>query len=239
MVALFVIFTILLFLTADFFVQRAVQRRAAARGLATARVESFGRPVKAPPIHSIPGGVFLDPTHTWARILPSGELHVGADGMVAAVLGAPDALELLAPGTRVEKGATLATLHRGDRRIALRSPVEGVIEDINLDVADHPVRLADDPFEESWLYRIRPVRLGQALRQMVIDDEASRFMSREADRLRDAVVRLSMPDSAVGQTLLDGGAPIEAMGSLLDEEAWQRLSAMFFAAPRFTSEVRS
>jgi glycine cleavage system H lipoate-binding protein len=231
MVALFVVFTILLFLTADLFVQRAALRRAAARTGPAARREAARPAALVVPLRPLPDGVFLAPSHAWAELLPSGRLEVGAGAMVAAVLGPPDALELLPPGSRVSRGAALATLRRGDRHVALRSPLDGVVEDINLEVADRPSRAVHGPHAGSWLYRIRPQRLGDALRGMLIGDEAAALLRRETARVRDAVLRASSPDSAVGLTLLDGGVPAEAMASLLDEDAWRQIADSVFAAP--------
>ena len=231
MVALFAVFTILLFLTADLFVQRATQRRAAARAAPLARRDAATPAPLFVPLRPLPDGVFLAPTHAWAELRSDGDLEVGAGAMVAAVLGPPDALELLPPGTAVARGAPLATLRRGDRHVALRSPVDGVVEDINLEVADRPSRAVRGPHAGSWLYRVRPRRLAEALRGMLIGDEATALLRRETARIRDAVLQASHPDTTVGLTLLDGGAPAEAMASLLDEDAWRQLADSVFGGP--------
>ena len=74
MVVLFILFTIISFLTIDYFVTRAEQRRGI---VATPRVAirsgaRRGKRGRATDPAALPGGVFVSPGHVWLKVEPSG-----------------------------------------------------------------------------------------------------------------------------------------------------------------------
>lgn len=222
MVALSIVTLVLLFLTVDFFYQRWSLRRAAARAPAL-----VARAVHLPAhAEHVPQGLFVAPGHTWLAIEESGEVVVGADPIAATMMGDLDHVELKPAGARVRPGEVLATLEKGDRRIELRSAVEGVIEAVNTDPERDPDTLRRDPFGNGWLYRIRPAGLASRLKDMNIGGDAATFMARELGRMRDALARAG--GSAVGPTLADGG-PIAAGAAVpVDDETFDEIAALLF-----------
>jgi glycine cleavage system H protein len=233
LVALFMIFIVLVFLSVDFFVQRTEFRRAM-----TAK-ETSPVVVRSPHLPALPEDVFLAPSHTWAKITEGGRLQVGVDAIAATLFGEPDRIETEASGARVSKGAPLLTLVRGSRRLTLASPVDGYVVRINGETMDQPWKLPDTPFGHGWVYEIQPERMGRALRDMYMEEEARSFVNDELRRLRDSISRVSRsrasdasPDAArlaaVGGTSLDGGLPFPMLASTLDDERWSTLVQDFF-----------
>jgi glycine cleavage system H protein len=224
MVPLFVILTIIVFLTVDYFVQRAELDKvgaAAARSPATPGT----MPVAAAcgphaPIDQIPRGLFFDLGHTWSHLEPSGSLRMGVDRLAPALLGLPVAVELVPSGTHVHPGDTLARLRGRTRSVALRSPVDGVIDEVNQAVVTDPLLAAKDPFGTGWLYRLTPSRLAPAVKAMLVGEEASAWMRREVARLRELVSGVVASGRFAGATLPDGGLPIEGLAERLDPQAW-------------------
>jgi glycine cleavage system H protein len=234
MVALFVVLTILLFLTIDYFVQRAEVRHAVAgvgagQSQLTLVLEPQPVKVRTPfPIERIPRGVFFDSGHTWVQLEPSGKLRLGADMLPVTVLGDLQQVEVQPVGTMVRKGEPVVTLRRGERAIILRAPVDGVIEEINPEVQEDPSRLRHDPFNGDWLCRLSPKRLAPELKRMFVGEEAVAWMRRELLRLRDFLAPLTEQGGLAGATLQDGGLPIDGLADLLDDQAWAKFVDEFF-----------
>jgi glycine cleavage system H lipoate-binding protein len=230
-VALSLVFIVLVFLTADFFVQRAAFKRASARP--PVAIESL--------VHMIPvpDDVFLDPSHVWARITGGGLLQLGADSLISSLLGEPDRIEAAKEGSRVKRGEPLVTISRAGRSVTLRSPVDGVLVRVNRETADQPWKLGSAPFGHSWIYEVKPDRLGPAVKRMYVDGEAKAFVAGELRRLRDAVSSRVRRDPVLGATALDGGTPhlgetatdpsLPAAAHRFDDESWSLLIAEFFA----------
>lgn len=225
MVALLIVTVILLFLSIDFLVQRATYRRSMSEARTFAVETARTRPRAEVRPSDLPGDVFVDATHTWLRIEADGLVAVGASPVALAALGAPDAVELHAPGVIVEPGGPLMTFHSEGRVLTLRAPLGAVIEDINEDVASNPAHMAEGL---TWLYRVRPRNLSGALAKMAVGEDARSWVAHELHRLRESVIALLPASSTVGATMLDGGAPADSLADCLDDESWERLSEDLF-----------
>jgi len=95
LVALFVVFSIICFLTIDYLIQlpqlgesrvgseASTTSEAAVSGRFSTGVENFsyGKPV--------PLGIYLNPGHTWAKPESSGSLRIGIDSLPAHAVGVP------------------------------------------------------------------------------------------------------------------------------------------------------
>jgi glycine cleavage system H protein len=221
MVALLVLFTILTFLTIDYFVQRAGKRTAEQEG----RFELRPSAVSLEGLATPPGDVFLAPGHAWLRIEPSGSVRIGSDRLAPALLGGVTHADIQPLGTRIRRGKPLATLVRDGKTVTLRSPVDGIVTEINRDVVRDPAVLREDPFGSGWIARVEPIGLGAALQLMVVAREASDWMRGELRRLRDALVQ---GEPALAVSLPDGGLPIDGVAHDLDPAAWERVARCLF-----------
>ena len=216
MVALFVVLTILLFLTVDWFVQRRqVQRAQLVKP--TVMNEWTVNPEK------LPAGLFLDRGHTWSELVKDGEMRIGVDELPVYTLGAVDHVELPTPGEKVSEGEPLFVLTRGDREIVVRSPVSGTVRAINLDAASDPAELEHDPFGHSWLVQIAPEDLGGAFNGKLIGEAARSFLRDEFGRFRDFIAGL-VPGSPEFATLQDGGFPARGVLTQLPEDQWKAVA---------------
>ncbi len=221
MVALLVLFTILTFLTIDYFVQRAATREAEREG-------HLGLVPAVVPIANLaapPADVFVAPGHAWLRIEPNGAVRIGSDRLAPALLGGVSRADVRPLGTRIRRGEPLASLERDGRKVDLRSPVDGIVSEINGAVARDPGVVREDPFGSGWLARVEPIGLGAALRLTLVAREAADWMRGELRRLRDALVQ---GEPALAASLPDGGLPIDGVAQDLDPEAWDRVTRCLF-----------
>jgi glycine cleavage system H protein len=240
MVALFVLLTIIVLLTIDYFVQHAELKKAKATAAVAQWVPAHAAPAigasaaRSPvPIDRMPSGVFVDPCHVWVQLEPSGSLRVGADMIPAALLGRPDRIEVKREGTEVRRGDPIATLTRGARSLTLRSPVDGVVTRVNPVAESTPERIQDDPYGQGWLLWLAPRDLSSALKKMFVAEEATAWARGQLQRLRELLAAGSPADAnLVGATLQDGGAPIEGIGEHLDDARWNQVVDAIF--PQFS-----
>jgi glycine cleavage system H lipoate-binding protein len=232
MVPILVLLTIITCLTIDYFAERAALRRAARASPALAK-GGVPRPVsvRAPEdLTRVPAGVFVGPGHSWMELEPEGAVRVGVDRVPLTLLGGVEAIEAAPPGTEVRYGEPLATLRRGARSIAIKSPVDGVVTAANPLAAANPARIAQEPFGLGWLVSLEPRDLGAALRRLFVAEEARAYLREQLSRLRDFLVGLSMAgrESLATATLPDGGLPVEGIAERLSDEDWRELAERFF-----------
>ena len=109
MTAILVVVTIILFLSIDLWRTRA-QRHAAVEATKTLRpafdLDGF----------SLPQGLFLGPTHTWARLESDGSIVMGIDELASALLGPADRVEVAAQGTQLSHQDAALVAHRGGKQ---------------------------------------------------------------------------------------------------------------------------
>jgi glycine cleavage system H protein len=229
MVAFFVVTVILSFLTIDTAVQRMQLRKARRLAHKLAAVSRLGldrRPLQG---DEVPDDIYLHQSHAWARPVSGGRLEIGADALLAAIMGEPEAIEMMPIGTRVAAGSPVATLRRGRRKLTLRTPVGGVIDEVNLRTADTPATISADPYQQGWIYRIATDSPAAELKRMLFGSEAARFLNREITRLRDALAPLVARSHRVRATLQKSGSLLPDAATHLSDQAWTELVSGFFA----------
>ncbi|MBC8329016.1 MAG: hypothetical protein H8E31_09745 [Planctomycetes bacterium] len=241
MFVLLVLLTFVAALTVDYLVQRSEARREALvmasdpvvhprAAVLPTPAQRRGAPRIADELSRLPAGLFLSPGHDWLQLESSGSIRLGTDRLALALLGGVDRLELLPAGSVVHQGDPLATLHFGSRSIVLRAPLEGVIDEVNTLVGADPQRLARDPFEEGWLYRLHARSLAEALRGMKVAEEATAWMGSELSRVRDFATGLGQ-GARVSATFRPGGSPVPVgIASDLGASDWKKLVDRFYAA---------
>jgi CheY-like chemotaxis protein/glycine cleavage system H lipoate-binding protein len=139
-----------------------------------ARLEAHRKPtvrVVAPSVaeivasgeYCVPGGAFVYPGHTWARIDPDGQVWTGLDDFARKVLKSVERVELPAAGTKVKRGDPLFTLRKGAETVRFRSPLTGEVTRVNELLRSQPQLLLQSPYDRGWACLVRPSELGTEL----------------------------------------------------------------------------
>jgi len=220
MVALLVLATVVLFLTVDFFVRR---RRALQIPVGE---PAYVNPIVAhDPEYRSPHGVFFDPHHVWAFLEESGSALVGVDDLARVVLGDIDRVDTVPEGKRVHKGEKLLELFHGDRSVTVRSPFDGVVEEIKAPEAQatHEGALTSD-----WLCKIRPSDTSLVQQSMMLGAKASDWLKREVRRLRVFLSTVASEHPVLAETAHDGGMPYRGLAEYLTDSDWRKLRETFF-----------
>lgn len=99
--------------------------------------------------------------HVWVRM--DGDLVVvGATDPAQASAGEIIHLSIKKPGTRLQRGAILATLESAKYMGPMRCPVTGTVEAVNAELARTPALVNRDAYLH-WVAQIRPEKLGEEL----------------------------------------------------------------------------
>jgi glycine cleavage system H protein len=241
MVAIFVVLTILIFLTVDYFVVRS-QRRRLAQGEVVRGVGLIPIPIDenllprrpAYPRHeggfALPRGIFFDSGHTWLRIRPTGDVRIGVDDFSQALLGRIDSIEAPAIGQEVKRGSPLVRLKQGSRSASFISPIDGVVTAVNEAVIRATEQLKRDPYREGWLVTLKPTGLSAQLKHLFIAEDAVQWLRNELQRFRDLVSGAAPQVALVGETLQDGGQPVDGLLERMGDELWEKFQKEFLRA---------
>jgi glycine cleavage system H lipoate-binding protein len=212
MVAILVLLTFAVLVTAGLFVARG-RRRATAESPSP---EEALRPVAA--TGTAPGptpAYYLHPGHAWVRIAPDGQALVGASEFAVNFVGALSQVQAPKRGTLLRQGEPAWTLVSAkNRRLTQPMPLDGEIVAVNPDLVRDQGRIRETSHRGEWIVRVRPTRLEESLQGL--------FGGSLADAWREvSTLRLNAALSpALGRLANDGGVWVADFGDMLEDSVW-------------------
>jgi glycine cleavage system H protein len=169
-----------------------------------------------------PKGLDYHPGHAWIRRERPHYMRVGADEFAAALAGSVDGVELPRTGQWVRQGQRTLTLHRGDEKTEMVSPIEGEVVEVNTEVVKYPTLLRSDPYGRGWLFAVHVPDEESTARNLVPSALIRSWM-------RNAVERLyALQPQVAGAVLADGGRPAEDPLAGIPNVSWGKVTREFF-----------
>jgi len=172
----------------------------------------------------IPPGLALATNHIWTKDEADGSVKLGLDSFFSRLLGTPD--EVLLPG----KDGILAHdtpsifLRLRDKALRLQVPVAGTVTAVNKRVLDNPALVAEDPYGNGWLLKIKRIPSLDHSESFVVSDPA-RWLREQIDRsIAFFRARPGVPSLV---TLQDGGVFTEGLLRNLGSGAWDEFNKTF------------
>jgi glycine cleavage system H lipoate-binding protein len=138
--------------------------------------------------------------HTWARIESGGYLRVGLDDFSHKIFGQADAFDLPLMGKELDLNKIGWGLRRGDHQADVRSPVGGVIVEVNQRVAEDPALAHREPYGDGWLFLVRTPDVKVSAKQLMANQSCLEWMRAEVGTLE------TMVEAVAGPLAADGGA---------------------------------
>jgi CheY-like chemotaxis protein len=170
---------------------------------------------------NVPAGVFVANSHSWVGIHMNGLVRVGIDDFTQKTIGRIDAVELPEQGSTVRRGEPLFTLRRGNRRLAVPSPLSARVTGLNAALLDRPELIKLKPYELGWVCTMEPTDLTGDLRELRIGADAVSWYRDEIDRCTAMIRQALRAREASGQSVDEGN------GDGLDEVAWEVVEQAF------------
>ncbi len=130
---------------------------------------------------SIPGGVFISETHTWAAVAQDGTVRIGIDDFAKKLIGEIDDIEFPNLGMKITQGQPLFSIKQNKKRITFNSPLSGHVSKINHDLAENLSSLSFTPYERNWICSIDADNLDTELKNLKIGKSAVSFYQSEID----------------------------------------------------------
>ena len=132
-----------------------------------------------------PNDLLYDPEGlVWARLSDSGDVTLGITSIYAAVVGRPAKVTAKSPGFAVAKGGATGFLESGRYFGPIRSPLSGVVTEINERVLTNPRNLTDSIYGEGWFARVRPSNLHVEITSLVALPSGREVLAKQIASLR-------------------------------------------------------
>ena len=220
MVAILVLASFVVFIAADYF----LNRHKAVPAFPTVSSPSTPAPWGTDYVDGflVPRSLSYHSGHTWLLRERKSVVRVGADEFAAALAGKIDKLELPKPGQWIRQGQKAFAFFRNGQRCEMVSPTEGEVLQVNPEVLSNPALLRQDPYGKGWLLSLHVPDEENTARNLVPKSLIGEWM-------RESVARLyARQPSLAGAVAADGGRPAEDLLASLPDANWQDVTAEFF-----------
>lgn len=177
---------------------------------------------------SIPKGLFISDGHLWYKALPGGNIKIGIDDFPLKLLGKIDHIKLNSPGEILNKRGGMCVIKQGRKKLKFCSPIEGTIVQVNEALNKKKEILQNDPYEQGWLYIVKPaIDVTYLSREGEIDIPKEEWMKGEIEKLSDFVVREYPSRKKLDQMLQKDKVPMDGLLQNMDGYAWNKFQENF------------
>jgi len=107
-------------------------------------------------MNNIPQELKYTKTHEWIRKEEDGTYTIGVTDHAQSLLGDMVFIELPEIGDEFEAGENCGVVESVKAASDIYSPITGEVTAINQDLEDSPELVNNDPFNEGWLFTVRP-----------------------------------------------------------------------------------
>lgn len=94
----------------------------------------------------------------WARRLENGLVQVGITAFGVHISGNFFMCRPKAPGSELEQGQTVAVVELNKSVVTVKTPVSGIVREVNPVLADMPEVIEREPYAGGWLVMLQPTR---------------------------------------------------------------------------------
>ncbi len=134
------------------------------------------------------------------------------------------------PGDIIAKGDLLTVIDQGGKQLKVYSPITGKITNTNEVITDDPELINEDPYDQGWLYKIKPKNWKKDTSSFMLADEAVEWSEKELARFKDflmyGAMRKYSPETSMVM-LQDGGEIRDNVLSDLPVEVWDEFQQEF------------
>ena len=109
---------------------------------------------------NVPEDLRYTSDHEWARLEEEGRVRIGVTDYAQDALGDVVFVQLPEVGTSYDANATFSEVESTKSVSDVYAPLAGTVVEVNVDLADAPQRLNEDPYGEGWICVIQPVDEG-------------------------------------------------------------------------------
>jgi glycine cleavage system H protein len=122
----------------------------------------------------MPGELYYYNTdnHIWAKVEGINEVRCGIDQFGQKAAGTVAYIKTKPAGGQAIKGRPLGTIEAGKYIGPVRSPVNGIITEVNQDVINTPDLINTDSYGEGWIVIIKTESLEEDLKDLIHGEEA-------------------------------------------------------------------
>jgi glycine cleavage system H protein len=180
-------------------------------------------------ILKVPGGIFYSRNHTWAHLEKSGTAKIGLDDLLLHITGNVQLNYKKQPGEIIKKGEIIAEIMQGGKALSILSPISGQVVHTNAMIEDDPSIMNQDPYDNGWIYSIKPSDWINETRSYYFAEEASKWTTQELERFKDFIAASLSKQAPEPQMVIlqEGGELSDHALSGMPDDIWKAFQDEF------------
>ncbi len=131
--------------------------------------------------YNLPDELYYTKDHTWARIEENEIVTVGMDAFGAKAAGNIEYIDLPIEDDEFEGGEAFGSLESAKWVGGLLMPVSGTVIEVNKNIEDELDLLAEDPYGEGWLIKVKPINLKNDLKTLIHGADVLPWLKKEIE----------------------------------------------------------
>lgn len=175
-------------------------------------------------IGEVEEGLYLHPSHLWARQAGDHRWRLGIDELLAYVLPPPVKVELYDLDKDVIQNQVFGKIHTQVGTVFLTVPLSGCLVQKNSRLAQCPELVQQEPHGEGWLAMMDWFEDHSELKKFYTGLAGKRFLEEEAQHLKFLLKHRGVEVNHIGATLPDGGVNIKYLHQVLPSQVCLRLA---------------
>jgi glycine cleavage system H protein len=130
--------------------------------------------------YDIPEDLLYTRDHEWLRIIGGNQAEVGITHYAAEMLHDIVFVTLPSIGTRLEGGRAASTVESVKSVSDVMAPVSGKVTAVNVDLAQHPETINQDPYGRGWFFRMEASAFDSEKTKLVTPADYAKFVEQLA-----------------------------------------------------------
>ena len=120
-------------------------------------------------MNELPGDLLFTSEHEWLRKEEDGTITIGITDHAQEALGDLVYVELPEVGQEVVSGGDMAVVESVKAASDVYAPISGEVTAVNEALTEAPEKVNQSPYEDGWLFKLRPKDTGEANELMDAD----------------------------------------------------------------------
>ncbi len=168
--------------------------------------------------------------HCWLKQMTRTVVRIGLEPGLASALLLPRSIVLPSIGQRIDKGSACVWIVLADGILPVTAPVSGEIVGRNTRAVNEPQTVLLQPFDQGWLFEVRSESTTMKEAGLLDIGEAGEKYTRDSLRFTELLLQeLQASRPEVGQTLPDGGRPLQDLSDMLGAKKYYNVLRQVFS----------
>jgi glycine cleavage system H protein len=132
--------------------------------------------------YKMPDDLYYHDEHAWVKEESSDLATVGLNEFYLKLAGDTTYIDLPFEGDEITQGETCGKIQSSKWVAKLVAPLSGEVVEVNSALEDDPTLMNKDPYDKGWVFKVKPAKLGDELKNLHHGDAVQPWLQKEKEK---------------------------------------------------------